>query len=110
MNVRSKRKEYLVSIAFLAPALILLILFIIYPVGEAAALSLHSWKGMYGQPWKWVGLENYTKVLSSKDFWNAMMNCVWFMIGSFVVLMPIAFGLALLITSRLKFKIGRAHV
>ena len=103
MIVKSKRKEYLVSILFLAPALLLLCLFIIYPICYSGVLSLNSWKGMYGQPWKWVGLENYKKALTSKEFWNSMMNCVWFMIGSFVVLMPIAFGLALLITSNLRF-------
>lgn len=98
-----KRKEYTVAIAFLAPALILLFAFIIYPVADAASLSFHSWKGLFGQPKQWVGLENYIKALTSEKFWNAMLNCVWFMLGSFVVLLPIAFGLAMLITSNLKF-------
>lgn len=100
--MKKKRKEYAVSIAYLAPALILLIVFIVYPVCNAAYLSFHSWKGLFGQPKTWVGIENFAKALTSEKFWQAMMNCVWFMIGSFVVLMPIAFGLALLITSKLK--------
>lgn len=100
--MRRKKKEYLVSIGFLAPALILLLLFIVYPVLNALHLSFHSWKGLYGQPKTFVGLQNYIKALTSENFWRAMMNCVWFMIGSFLVLMPISFGLALLITSKLK--------
>ncbi|WP_148410873.1 carbohydrate ABC transporter permease [Murimonas intestini] len=103
MKGKTKKKEYIIAITFLAPALILLFCFIIYPVMDAAFLSLHSWKGMYGQPKKWVGLDNFIKALTSGKFWNAMLNCVWFMLGSFVVLMPIAFGLAMLITSKLKF-------
>lgn len=100
--MKRKSKEYLISIVFLAPALILLMLFIVYPVLDALHLSFHSWKGLFGQPKKFVGLQNYIKALSSENFWQAMMNCVWFMIGSFLVLMPLAFGLALLITSTLK--------
>lgn len=100
--MRNKKKEYAIAIGFLLPALILLIVFIVYPVCDAAYLSFHSWKGLFGQPKKWVGIDNYIKALSSDKFWHGMLNCVWFMIGSFVVLMPIAFGLALLITSKLK--------
>ena len=66
-------------------------------------LSLHSWKGMYGTPKVWVGLENYIRVLGTDRFWEAMLNSVYFIIGGFVVLMPLSFSLALLITSKLKF-------
>ena len=100
--MKRKSKEYVVSIAFLLPAVLLIVIFIVYPIIDAGILSFHSWKGLFGQPKKWVGLENYYKVLTSENFWRSMVNCLWFMAGSFVVLMPIAFGLALLITSDLK--------
>ncbi|MDO5423089.1 MAG: sugar ABC transporter permease [Eubacteriales bacterium] len=100
--MKRKRKEYAVSIIFLAPALALLLVFIVYPVCDVVYLSFHSWKGLFGQPKTWVGIDNYVKALTSAKFWHAMLNCVWFMVGSFVVLMPISFGLALLITSGLK--------
>lgn len=77
-------------------------MFIIYPVCNTIYLSFHSWKGIYGSPYKWVGIKNFVKVLGDDAFWGSLLNSVYFMIGGFVVLMPLAFGLALLITSKLR--------
>lgn len=101
--MKVKKKDYLVGIAFLLPALLLIIFFIIYPVIDAGYLSFRSWKGIFGQPKKWVGLDNYRAVLTSELFWKSMLNSFWFIVGSFLVLMPLSFALALLVTSKLKF-------
>lgn len=103
-NVRKKsnKKDLAMSIAFLLPAILICVVFIIYPVIDTFDLSFRKWNGMFGAPREWIGLENYTKILSDKMFWNAMLNSVYFMIGGFVVLMPLAFGLALLVTSKIK--------
>ena len=55
---------------------------------------------MFGAVKQWVGLENYQKIFSDNLFWNAMLNSVYFMIGGFVILMPLSFGLAMLVTAR----------
>lgn len=92
----------LTIVLFLAPALILFVMFILYPVCNTIYLSFNSWKGIYGSPVKFIGLKNYTQVLSNDAFWRSLLNSVFFMIGGFVVLMPLAFGLALLITSKMR--------
>lgn len=97
-----KLKEKSTIVLFLLPALIIFITLIIYPVGRTIALSFHSWKGVHGAPMKFVGWTNYANVLTSKDFWNSMLNVVYFSIGGFVILMPLSFGLALLVTSKLR--------
>lgn len=97
-----KAKERLIIILFLMPALLLFGGLIIYPVGNTVYLSFHEWKGVYGSLKTFVGLENYAEVLTSKEFWLSMRNALFFMIGGFVVLLPLAYGLALLITSKLK--------
>lgn len=101
--MKAKKKDYVIGICFLLPAVALIVCFIIYPVLDAAFLSFHSWKGIFGQPKTWVGLDNYKGVLGSKIFWDSMLNSFWFIVGSFLVLMPLSFCLALLITSKLKF-------
>ncbi len=98
-----KRKDHLISILFLFPALLLLCVFIIYPTISTIKLSFHSWKGIYGMAQEFVGFSNFQKVLTSDTFWNAMLNSVYFMIGTFVILMPLSFSLALVVTSKLKF-------
>ena len=96
------RKAFLKSLLFVLPGVIITLVFVIYPVINTAWLSLNSWNGIGGSPIKWVGLQNYIKTLTSVKFWNSMLNALYFVIGGFVILMPIAFGLALLVTSKLK--------
>ena len=96
------RKSFLKSLLFVLPGVIITLVFVIYPVINTAWLSLNSWNGIGGSPIKWVGLQNYIKTLTSVKFWNSMLNALYFVIGGFVILMPIAFGLALLVTSKLK--------
>ena len=104
MFLKSKnyRKSYLKSILFILPGVVLTGAFVIYPVVNTAWLSLNNWNGIGGAPVTWVGLENYIKVLTSDKFWKSMLNALYFMIGGFCILMPIAFGMALLVTSKLK--------
>lgn len=97
------RKGVIFSFLFLLPGIFLTLVFVVYPVIRSAIMSFQSWNGVANSPKTWVGLDNYISVLSSARFWKAMLNSVYFMIGGFVILMPIAFGLALLVTSRIKF-------
>lgn len=100
--MNKKIKNNIIIILFLLPALILFTLFVLYPVFDTFALSLHRWKGIYGSPRIFVGFQNYREVLGSKRFIISMWNAIKFMIGGFIVLMPLSFSLALLITSKLK--------
>jgi len=99
---KKKRADSLIIIFFLLPALVLFFCFIVYPVFNTIILSFQSWKGIYGSPKDFVGINNYLRVLKSKSFWNALLNSSYFIIGGFGVLLPLSFGLALLITSKLK--------
>ena len=96
------KKDLAISLAFLLPAIIITVVFVIYPVFDTVGLSFRKWNGMFGAAKQWVGLENYQKIFSDKLFWNAMINSVYFMIGGFVILMPLSFGLAMLVTSKIK--------
>ena len=51
-----------------------------------------------------VDKENSYELTQDADnlFWNAMLNSVYFMIGGFVILMPLSFGLAMLVTAKIK--------
>lgn len=97
-----KRKDIFVSVLFLAPAMILLIGLIIYPVGNTIYLSFRSWNGVWGMPKEFVGLENFIDVLTNDNFWQSLLHSLYFLIGGFCILMPLAFGLALIITSKMK--------
>ena len=98
-----QKKDTLTIVLYLAPALILFGAFILFPAGDSVFLSFQQWKGIFGAAKKFVGLSNYAAVLRDSNFWRALLNSFYFMLGGFLVLMPLSFGLALLITSNLKF-------
>lgn len=53
---------------FLAPALLLYVLFRIYPFLDSVALSFYSWSGVAGAPKVWVGFQNYVRILVQEPF------------------------------------------
>lgn len=73
------KKDLTLSLAFLLPAILITVIFVIYPVFDTVGLSFRKWNGMFGAAKQWVGLENYQKIFSDKLFWNAMLNSVYFM-------------------------------
>lgn len=101
--MKRKTKEKWSSAIMLFPAVLLFVTLIIYPVFDTVGLSFVKWKGIAGTAKDFVGWDNYARVLFSDDFWNAILNSFYFMIGGFVILMPLSFGLALLVTSKMRF-------
>ena len=60
------------SLAFLLPALIVLLVFRLVPIGQAFNLSLTKWNGV-GAP-EWIGLANFTAIAVDPVFWAALRN------------------------------------
>ncbi len=58
----NRLRENLIAYAFLSPAMILLFLFGIFPVGFAFFVSLHRWRRFPGD---YLGLDNFTRGLGS---------------------------------------------
>jgi raffinose/stachyose/melibiose transport system permease protein len=79
----------------LAPALIVYLLFAVYPMIDVIRMSFSSWNGLSPQA-KFVGLANYRAILTQDPvFWGAFWNTlIW---TAFAVIIPnvISFGLAL---------------
>jgi len=98
-----RRKLNLIyTILFILPALTLFSVILINPIVQAVYLSFFKWKGVVGTKLIYVGITNFTKVLVNPQFWIAMRNSAILMAGGFIVLMPLAFFLALIITSNIK--------
>ncbi len=81
---------------FLAPALILLGLFIIYPIVYLFFLSFTAGsftsRGTY-----WVGLRNYLRLALNPDFWQVIGNTLYFTIATVIPSLVIPLGLAALL-------------
>ena len=93
-SLREKAVPYLFILPFLASFLT----FFLYPVCYSFYISLTKYKG-YGAM-KWVGLDNYERLLNYNAMWNCLLNTFQYFIFSFIPVMIIAFMLAVIVRSK----------
>ncbi|PMB17310.1 sugar ABC transporter permease [Fischerella thermalis CCMEE 5319] len=88
---------------FLAPALILLSLFILWPIAYLFYLSFTS--GMFtSNGIHWIGLNNYWRLLSNSDFWQVIFNTIYFTLATVIPSLVIPLGLAILLNQTLPLR------
>lgn len=95
------RHKYRLIIPFLAPALILYGTFVLYPYAQAMYIAFTSWRGLRKEP-RWVGLENFERLIGDKDFWNAFNNNVLYLLILPIFTIGFALFLAFMITRRVR--------
>jgi multiple sugar transport system permease protein len=83
---------------FISPWLIGFILFWAGPIVASFVLSFTDWN-LLSSP-HWVGLANYSKMASDKFFAIAMVNTLYYGIGSVILGVTVAFLLALLLNQK----------
>ena len=83
---------------FIAPAVLLLIAFMGFPLYRSLELSLFQWKGLL--PRKWVGLDNFVELFSDVYFWNALSHTIVFAAAATVGTVGLGFLLAVAISRR----------
>jgi multiple sugar transport system permease protein len=88
--LRSRLRQAAVPYVFLAPFLILFVLFLILPLAYALVISVFADKLVGGTVF--VGFENYAQALGDPAFWGGVRRMIYF--GIFQI--PIMLGLALL--------------
>src|SRR5690606_23571980 len=71
-----RRREALAGILMVAPAILLVAVVIWYPVTQTVRYSFTDWNGSTAN---WVGLENYTDVLTGPGFWEPLRNNLIFL-------------------------------
>jgi multiple sugar transport system permease protein len=84
-------KAGLAGYMFILPAILLVAVFLIYPIGFVIYISFFKW-AIIGTP-KFVGLANYVSIFKDKNFWSAVGNTVYYM----VLAVPSQIGLGLLL-------------
>lgn len=89
--------EYtLTIILFLLPTMIVLGVFVAYPIFSSFELSLYEWNGI--DPIReWVALDNWARLFNDAIFWRAFGNNLIVVLYSILVQMPIAMFLAILL-------------
>lgn len=88
---RRKKTGFVVS--FLAPAVLVYAAFVIYPLIQAAVISLQRWKGVSSHR-KFVGLENYAKLFGDETLRMALGNAAWLLVFALVAVFAGGLGAA----------------
>ena len=89
-------QDALLIALFLLPALILFLLFVIYPIFRSLYFSMFDWNGL-GPAVDFVGLENFKTILTDKVFIKAFGNVGLIIAFSLGLQLPLALALAVMV-------------
>lgn len=90
-----KRKWDWAGLAYVAPAILLVVVFFLIPLCMDAWMSLHRWPLM-GRP-RWLGLGNYTALWNDEGFWNSLKFTVYYTVWATIGLLVVGMALALFV-------------
>lgn len=99
-NRKQARRNTLVGWSFILPNFLGFLAFTLIPVMAAFVLAFMEWNS-YSSP-KWVGLENFQRMLGSDTFWIALRNTVAYTLGHVPLTLALALILALLLNRKLR--------
>ncbi|NEB00840.1 sugar ABC transporter permease [Streptomyces sp. SID13726] len=106
---RAFNKKAVVPWLFLAPGLLLALVFKFWPMAKGIWLSFFDVRPFLGD--KWIGLDNYTRVLTDHRFQDAIGHTLILGIGQSVGAIVLGFALALLLEGQTRsLKILRTAV
>lgn len=96
-------RDSLAAGMFLAPALILLGIFLFYPIAYLLYLSFTTGSFTVAGI-QWVGWRNYWRLFTDTDFWQVIGNTAYFTIATVIPTIIIPLGLAVLLNRSLALR------
>ncbi|GAI47868.1 unnamed protein product, partial [marine sediment metagenome] len=93
---------YRIAAIFLAPAVIIYFIFVLYPLARVFKLSLYNWRGISRGSEEFIGFGNYIKLFHDEIFFRALFNN--FSLFLFVVTLTVVIALffAYILSKRIK--------
>ncbi|MHA6481108.1 carbohydrate ABC transporter permease [Paenibacillus sp. strain BS8-2] len=98
-------KKWLVILAFLLPSCLGLIVFSFIPIIYSFMISFTDWNGLNswnpaaGTP-QFVGVDNYTEILSGEEFWRVFRNTSYYIILYIPLMLTVSIGAAILLNNK----------
>ncbi len=99
----SRRRSFYIPYLFLAPNLLVFVIFIIIPAIYNFYLSL--FKTSFDKPPEFVGLDNFIYLFQRDDFfWRALSNLIIFVIGDVGLILILSLSIALLLNEDIRWR------
>ena len=92
---RRRRSSQWTGLLYVLPALALVTVFFLVPLGMTVWMSLHKWPLM-GVP-RFIGLDNYEKLVFDKSFWSSLWFTIEYTVVVTVALLGVALALAFIV-------------
>ena len=85
------------TIAFLTPAVLLTLVFFLFPIIFLIVTSLTNWTGGTFNAVEFIGLQNFSFLFTNEDFWITMLNTAIWMLSAVILHIPLALVVALIL-------------
>jgi ABC-type sugar transport system permease subunit len=95
----ARRRGYLWSYVYLAPMMVLLLVFVVYPIGASLGYTFYKWNGI-GDPSDFVGLDNFRQIMHDSIFWRSLGHTFVYAAIVVPVQLILALALALVLNNR----------
>ena len=99
-SVVASARRSMVPYLFMAPALALMAVFVLYPLFRSIQLSLYSWDGL-GEP-VFIGVRNFQRLAVDPQFSLTLRHTIAFTVGAALGTVVIGLVLAVAIASRVR--------
>ncbi|MCL2410031.1 MAG: sugar ABC transporter permease [Treponema sp.] len=98
--MKKSTKEAIVAYSFLAPNFIGFAVFTLVPLVFSLILSFLYWDG--ANPIRFLGLDNFVRLVNDNNFWRALLNTTIYTAGVVPLTMGTALFLAILLNKKIK--------
>lgn len=95
-----KSPKNIINIMYI-PAVILFIIFVIYPFLDGIRISLTNWNG-YSQEYNYIGFENYKSLFKDENVIIALKNTFIYGVGSTIIQQVIGLSYAVFLNDKFK--------
>lgn len=97
---RRRRRVSPTPYLFLLPGVVLFGLFILYPIVQAAQMSLYDWNILRGSASEFIGLDNYARAFQDGRFWLSLSNSGIYMLLTVPPQIILGLAVAMLLRSK----------
>ena len=101
-KILSGIKDVASGYAYVLPALIPIIIVIIYPIIATITISFTNWNGI-SQNWRFIGFGNYLALLEDQNFIAAFQNSIIYVFAFTIISVPLGLLIAMVFNEKLRF-------
>jgi multiple sugar transport system permease protein len=97
---RGSGGQFWAALLFLSPTLIVVSIFVVFPIVFSFILSFHEWNMFSGER-AFVGVQNYATMLGDAEFWMVFKHTIVYTVGTVPVNMALALAVAFVLNKKI---------